>query len=710
MNKPKKTSNGNKRKNFFQGSSKNKTAKTSKKSHIPFRLNLLFFVIFMLFVSLIVRLGYLQIVAKEEIADELNASSVLTVTEGAPRGMIYDASGNALVTNEANQAITFTRGTTMTANDLLILAQKLNQLIDMPVDENLTERDKKDYWLADEDHLETATKRLSAKEEELDSGEQYSKIVEKVTADEINFDEEELKVATIFKRLNGAQAMNTVYVKNEDVTEEELAVVAENSSELPGISTGTDWTRNYVATGSLKSIMGTISTEQAGLPADEAEEYLEKGYASNDRVGTSYLEKEYEDVLQGKKAEYEVTLDTDGNVESQTQIKEGSKGENLKLTIDSEFQKKVENIVKSNYQTLIDSGQAKYSPGVYVVAMDPKTGGILAMTGYSHEEKSKEIVQNALGTVNSAFVPGSVVKAGTLTAGWQNGAITGNEVLYDEPIKVAGTPTKASIFNPTGNNNRSISAQKALEISSNSYMMKIAFRLLGMEYSQGVAMPYVSDQEQAFNELRSAFAEYGMGVETGIDLPVESTGISTPVEDIPVDGGGGKILDLAFGQFDTYTPLQLAQYVSTIANDGKRMSAHLVEGIYDNDDEGNLGEEIETIEPEVLNTVDISDANLKIIQDGFYDVVHGSDPWTTGKSLADAKMDISAKTGTAETVIYDDGKEVDVVNSNLVAYGPSDDADIAISIMLPQLTNDDDHVNRKIAEEIMNAYYDMYLK
>lgn len=678
-----------------------------RKSHVPFRLNFLFFIIFGLFVALIAQLGYLQIVNGENIAKQLKSSSVIKVQGSTPRGMIYDSKGRALVENEANPAIAFTRGNKMSTDDILAVANKLNELINVPVDKNLTERDKKDYWLANKKNLEKATARLSAGEKLLDSSEQYKRIVDKVKPEEIKFDQKQEKAATIFKRMNGASALNTVFVKNEGVSEKELAIVAERIAELPGVSTGKDWSRKYTEKGSLRSIMGTVSTEKTGLPAEEAEKYLAKGYARNDRVGLSYLEKEYEDVLQGTKSQSEITLDHDGNTSSQKEVFAGEKGSNLMLTIDSEFQKKVEKIIKSNYESLIKSGQAKYSPGIYAVAMDPNTGAVLAMAGYLHDYKTGDLDEHSLGTITSSFVPGSVVKAGTLTAGWQNGALEGNEVLYDEPIKVAGSEIKASIFNKDGSGNQNLSARKALEISSNSYMMKVAFKLLDMNYYRGVALPYISRQTTAYNELRDAFAQYGMGVKTGIDLPNEESGISTPVADLSEEKGqGGNILDLSFGQFDTYTPMQLAQYSATVANGGKRLQPHVVQGIYDNDANGELGNLKKAIQPKVLNTVDLTSSQMKIIQGGFYDAVHGNSGWTTATGLASAKMDVSAKTGTAETQAY--GKNT--INSNIIAYAPSDKPKVAISLMLPNLTNDDKHINVDIAKEIMDAYYASYVK
>ena len=539
-------------------------------------------------------------------------------------------------------------------------------------------------------------------------------MVNKVTADEINLNEEQLKIATIFKRMNSAYELNTVYIKNSGVTDQELAVVAERASELPGVSTGTDWTREYNAASSLKSILGSVTTEKQGLPADEAEKYLAKGYSRNDRVGQSYLEKQYEDVLQGTKTQYEVSLDNEGNVSNQKEIFSGEKGSNLMLSMNAEFQSKVEEILKRNYQTLINNGKAQYSPGAYAVAMNPQTGEVLAMTGFSHEQGSKEITENALGTITSAFAPGSVVKAGTLTAGWASNAISGNQVLIDEPIRLQGASEKSSVFNRSGQ--VALDAVKALELSSNTYMIKVALKMLGLDYTPGMGLPSLDEEAKAYQQLRDSFKEFGLGTTTGIDLPNESPGISRSVDYMKkfnADNGKewytpGNFTDLAFGQFDTYTPIQLAQYASTVANGGKRVQPHVVKAIYGNDENGNLGEVKKEIGTTVENTVNISAENMAILREGFHQVVHGTDPYTTAKPLASAKMDLSAKTGTAETVA-EGHPDITTVNSNIVAYGPTDNPEIAISVVLPNLLDEQDHMNLTIAKEIMDAYYDMFM-
>ena len=312
--------------NFWQklgNTSEPKPSGGGRRSHIPFRLNFLFFIIFGLFIALIIQLGYLQIVNGKNITKQLEEYSVVKVAGSSPRGVIYDATGKPLVENEANSAITFTRGSRMTADDLRTLAEKLNQLIEVSIpdklkDAELGKRDKIDYWLADKDNFQKAYKRLTDKEQAIikaDSSKEYELVVAKVKEDEIAFSDEELQATAIFTTMNSATALNTVFIKNRDVSDEELAIVAERASELPGISTGTDWSRKYAEeNGSIRSILGTVSA--TGLQKEDAEEYLAKGYARNDRVGTSYLEKQYEEVLQGTKSQSEITLDRNGNISS----------------------------------------------------------------------------------------------------------------------------------------------------------------------------------------------------------------------------------------------------------------------------------------------------------------------------------------------------------------------------------------------------------
>ncbi|EOL42866.1 peptidoglycan D,D-transpeptidase FtsI family protein [Enterococcus caccae] len=678
----------------------------SKKSHIPFRLNLLFFVIFGLFVALIVRLGYLQIAEGQQYAQKAEENSALRIKTSAPRGEIYDAKGNLLVGNKANLAITYTRGKKVQAKDIVPVANKVNDLIHVPADE-LSERDKKDFWLANPENLKAAQKRLTDADRTdekgnkiTDEGTLYVKTVEKVTPEEINFDEHTMQAATIFKRMNAVQELNTAFIKNEGVTQNEIAIIGEHTSEIAGVSTGMDWDREYPQTTDLRSLLGKVSSQKAGLPAEEVDEYITKGYELNDRVGTSYLEKQYEEVLQGQKGISEVTLDNKGKALTQTPVKEGKKGENLKLTIDMAFQAKIEEVVRAQYQQLLATGNAAYSDGAYVVVMNPKTGAVMAMVALDRDLATNELTSNPLATINKAFEPGSVVKGATISAGYEQGVITGNDVLIDEPLQIYGSEQKSSVFNKIPGNQIPLSAEQALEYSSNAYMMKLVLKMMKTDYQYNMVLPYQTGDPTLFNVLRKTFGEYGMGVSTGIDLPGESTGLSNKDFDSDLAPMPGHLLDLSFGQYDTYTAMQLAQYASTVANGGTRIAPRIVDGIYENKEDGSLGQLKEEVKPKELNKVDISSEQMDIIQKGFYDVVHGNGIFTTGKYMQGAALDIAAKTGTAETNV---GEHV-TVNSNVVAYAPSNDPEIAVSVILPHLTSESTRPNQSMVTAIVNAY------
>ncbi|EUJ64433.1 putative penicillin-binding protein [Listeria fleischmannii FSL S10-1203] len=142
--------------------------------------------------------------------------------------------------------------------------------------------------------------------------------------------------------------MTEAVVKSKDVTDEEIARVSENLESLPGVDTTTDWNRFYTYDETLRSILGSVSSAKEGLPKEKAEYYLSQGYSRNDRVGKSYLEAEYQNVLAGQKSQSESVLDNQGNIIETVQKNEGSKGKDLVLSVDVEFQKAVEEILRNN--------------------------------------------------------------------------------------------------------------------------------------------------------------------------------------------------------------------------------------------------------------------------------------------------------------------------------------------------------------------------
>ncbi|MBR6896341.1 MAG: penicillin-binding protein 2, partial [Lactococcus sp.] len=172
-------------------------------------------------------------------------------------------------------------------------------------------------------------------------------------------------------------------------------------------------------------------------------------------------------------------------------------------------------------------------------------------------------------------------------------------------------------------------------------------------------------------------------------------------------------LDESFGQYDTYTPMQLAQYAATIANDGKRVTPRLVDGIYGSTTDGPLGKLEKTIASKTLNTIPISQDNIKLLQQGMYQVTHGGN-MATGKDVMNgASVSINAKTGTSETFTLDAaGNQVYTSVNNVVAYAPSDKPQIAIGVMIPDTIIKDGgvttHANQDMTRDIVNLYNSMY--
>lgn len=665
---------------------------------IPIRLNLLFAIVILLFLAIIGRLLYMQVLHKDFYENKLASASQTRVTMGSARGEIYDAAGKPLVQNTVKQVVSFTRSNKMTAADLKDISTKLLNYVTVTSPE-VTDRQMADYYLADAEVYKKTVealpkdKRYDSDGNKFSESELYNNAAESIAPNQLNYSEDEKKAIYLFSQLNSVENFATGNIRTDPLTDTQIAVIASASKELPGISISTSWDRKVLDT-SLSSIVGSVSSEKSGLPAEEVDTYLKKGYSLNDRVGTSYLEKQYEEVLQGKRTVKEVHLDKHGNMESVENIEEGSKGKNIKLTIDLAFQDSVDSLLKSYFNSELSNGGAKYSEGVYAVALNPKTGAVLAMSGMKHNLETGELTSDSLGTVTNVFVPGSVVKAATISSGWENGVLSGNQTLTDQPIVFQGSAPINSWYTRYYDS-FPITAVEALEYSSNAYMIQTALGMMGQTYKPDMTVK-TNQLESAMGKLRATFGEYGLGVSTEIDLPDESTGF------IPQKFDLANYLTNAFGQFDNYTPMQLAQYVATIANNGVRLAPHIVEGIYDNNDKGGLGELIQAIDTKEINKVNISESDMAILHQGFYQVSHGTSALTTGRAFSNgAAVSISGKTGTAESYV-NGGQKAN--NTNAVAYAPTENPQIAVAVVFPHNTNLTKNVGPAIARDIINLY------
>ena len=681
---------------------KRKLKQKKKKSHIPFRLNLLFLIVFFSFIALISRLAYIQLVKGDEFVALVQRTETTTAKKSVPRGSIYDSQGRILVGNKPKLAINYTRPADVKASTMLEIAKKLTTLISVDASE-LKERDLKDYWVATNpdkvDSLLTADEKKKIAKENLSTSQTYEMQLEHIPADELNYSDAEKQVIAIFTKMNSAYALSTVTLKNEGVTEQEVAKISERLSELRGVDIDSDWDREYPMGDMLKTILGTVSSEKTGLPADRVKSLLAQGYSLNDRVGTSYLEEQYETVLSGTKTVVKSQTNTKGEVVNSTETYPGKGGSNLILTIDTEFQKKIEEIATKSVEAMTDPAADR----VYIVVMNPKNGDVLGITGkkkkFDANFNSTGVEDDALGAINNSFGMGSVVKPATVLLGYRDGAITlDDNTIVDEPIEFEASKPKSSWFNRNGR--IELTDLDALERSSNVYMIKLAMRMGGQtEYEKGGRL---NINLSLFDKLREYYAQFGLGVRTGIDLPNEGKGYN---------GGTANAfsaLDFAFGQFDLYTPLQLAQYMSTIANGGTRIAPRLVKEIHETSPNGGIGNLEDVVPTKIMNSIQVNKEILDHIKEGLYRVTHGENG-TSATTFRTYSPQVAGKTGTVEAFYSGPNPAYTneaVENSTFISYAPYDNPEIVVAVVAPYFKDGlpDDYA-AKVAKQVYDAYF-----
>lgn len=692
-------------------------AKAKLKSHTVFRMNILFFSIFLLFSVLILRLGYLQIVKGEDFTRALARTEEVPVNTSVPRGRIFDSEGRVQVDNNPVNAITYTAMQTTKREEMMRVAEKLASLIEKDP-KKVTLRDKQDFYISlntekatakvtDEERLEINNKDIQEKEKQREID---TLIRERITDEELaSLTDQQLEVLAIYREMTSGYALSPQIIKNEGVTDEEFARVSERLTDpdLKGVNTITDWKR--VKTSDL-TILGNTTTPEQGLPADKIDYYLARDYSRNDRVGISFLEAEYEEVLQGQKSIVKNVTDGRGRVVETVTVDEGEPGKDVVLTIDSEIQNAMEDIVEKKLLELKAGPNSQLVKDAYLVMMDPRTGEIISLVGkqLDRDEDGKRIVRDySFGTITAAYPTGSVVKGATVLAGYSNDAIAMGQTMIDEPMLLPGGLMKASLFNRTIGNRVAVNDQTALERSSNVYMFKIALAISGNAYERYRGF---SVAQEDWDTMRNSFAEFGLGVRTGIDLPNEGKGVTGRF----IRTEPGTFLDFAIGQYDTYTPLQLLQYVSTIANDGYRMQPHVVKEIRQPSSDGKTLGAVETVvEPKILNRINNSQAEIDRVKQGMRMVYTGSNG-TARKYFNDLKYSAAGKTGTAEINYYDDKESPFYtkasVNTTHVGFAPYENPEVAYAVLIPYITTDPRNVppaSNEIARAALDKYYEL---
>ena len=669
------------------------------KETVEKRYSILIGLIIVIIVILATNLFIVQVIKHDFYVNKVSQLKQNIVTStSTPRGRIYDRNGKIIVDNKAVKVIYYKKPSGVTTKEEIEVAYKVANMITLDY-KNLTENNLRKFWVLNNSDL--AKEKITAEEwqlldeRKLTSNDIESLKIERVSEEDLaSYDKTDKTAAYIYFLMNNGYSFDEKVIKKEDVTDKEYALIAENINNIKGFDVRLDWERVYPYGDVFRTILGTVSTTESGIPYELKDYYLNLGYELNDRVGTSYLEYQYESILKGEKTVYQILDDGTRKI-----IDEGSRGKDIVLTIDIELQKAIEEVLEEEVINGKDYPNTKYYNRSFAIISDPNTGEILAMAGKQVvlENGEYKVYDYTPGIVTTPVTAGSIVKGASHAVGYKTGALKIGERRDDSCIKIANTPLKCS-WTTLG----SVDDIGALKYSSNVFQFHTAIKVGGGVYKYNQEL---NINPEAFTIYRNTFKEFGLGVKTGIDLPVESLGYTSD------STLAGHLLDFSIGQFDTYTPIQLSQYINTIANGGYRIEPHLLKAVYNPTKDG-LTDLLYEVKPVILNKITLEDKYLERIKLGFREgVVSG-----IANGYVDSKYKPAAKTGTSESFIDTDGDGVidtETMSNTFGAYAPYDNPEVSFVIVSPDIYYHDTStsrapINRIISNRISQKYFEIY--
>ncbi len=672
--------------------------KISNNKIIEKRYKILTVFIIIVMLLLVTKLFYVQIIKNKYYKEQLDILTTKIIEgDSTPRGRIYDRNGNLIVDNIGIKTIYYKKPNNVTVKEEIEIATSLSKYIDVDYS-RVTINNLKEFWILN--NKKEADKKITKEEWNLYNNRKLTKDdIDKLKIDRVTLEEVETvdkEICYIYYLMNKGYYYTEKVIKNVDVTDSEYAIVAENIDKLNGVNVKLDWERYYPYGNTFKTILGSVSSSTGGIPYEFKDKYLNLGYSLTDRVGTSYIELQYEKYLKGEKPTY--ILNSDG---SKTLLSEGSRGNDLVLTIDINLQREIENILEEELINTRYEGYTEFFNKSYVVIMDPRNGEILAMAGKYIKDNGDgyTIYDYTPGVFTASVTPGSIIKGASHIVGYNNNALSIGEVRYDTCIKIASTKEKCS-YRDYGY----IDDIGALRVSSNVYQFLTAINVGKGNYYYDA--PLIID-ENAFDIYRNTFKEFGLGTYTEIDLPNEALGYKGTSR-IP-----GLLLDFAIGQYDTYTPIEIAQYMATIANNGSRMQPHVLKAVFSSRYKP-LEELLYEFKPKELNKVNTEDIYLERVKEGFRQVMS---PGGTGYWYVDPDYSPAGKTGTAQSFLdtdLDGMIDTATTTANFAGYAPYYEPRVVFAVFSPDVAPEYvpygymTNVNARISQKVSQKYFEIY--
>ena len=671
-----------------------------KKDNSKIRYNIVTILVYAVGIVLILQLFNLQIVHGQEYRETSNTRLTRESTLKAARGNILDSTGNKLVTSETSFSLELYK--TKIEDDVL------NNTILKTI--NILKANKDEYI----DNLPIAVNpvRYTLSEESLKEWKTGLEIPENATAQEAfdflkqkynisNNDEEAIKIMAVRYEITRTGYSNIKPVEiAKDISRESAVQIREQSNDLPGMTIATGSKVKYTSGNLASHILG-----QVGPITEEELKGQEDKYDLNDIIGKTGIEYIFEDYLKGTDGVKQIDMAVDGTVTEEYVSEEAVAGSDVVLTIDANLQKVAEEALKKNIEKIANGGFYETSPADAgaVVVMNVKTGEVLAMVSYpdydpqlfvdgiSQEQydsykEGDNLVNRAISGVYS---PGSTYKMVTATAGLESGAITTKTRINDTGVYPKFGNPVCWYWSTYRRGHGYLNVTQAIQKSCNYFFYETGYRT-GIE-----------------NIVKYA-KYYGLGSKTGIELLGESTGTIARPEIVEERGEvwtPGYTLSAAIGQGDNgFTPIQMAKYISTLANGGDSVDVTLIKSIIRPDGTEVSKEELESYvnerlryTPEKPENLDLKEENIDAILKGMKGVTESGG--TAYSTFANFDIEVAGKTGSAET--GDDS----VVHGWFVGFAPFDNPEIAVVVLIENAGSGG--FTAETARDIMAEYFGM---
>lgn len=615
----------------------------------------------------VLRLFSLQIVNGESYRKTSEDKLYLSTKISAPRGNILDRYGNILVTNRTGYSLKVTKKD-LKNKEIYSYVYKLLKFInsDITISDSLpiTASKPYDFKFSGDDKTVGKNKRQWLKnngfKENLTAEQVLDELAKKYKVEnDYNEKYERAMLGIIYDMEQRGFSVYNPYLLSSDVSAEVIAKVKENNSKFPCIEVVEEPVRSYPNGTLAAHILGNVGV----IYAEEYEKLKKENYGMDAIIGKQGAELAFEKYLKGDDGAKGAEQTTDGLGKEEV-TKKVKHGNNVFLTIDIELQKVMEQSLKETIES-IASGAAPDCKAGSAVCVDVNNGDILAMTsypGYTPSEyniKYDELLKDEANpiwnrAIGGAYEPGSTFKMVTAIAALGEGVVKATDTIYDKGIYDYYSDYKPQCMEYRyGISHGYVDVVKALQESCNYYFYDVGRRL-------------------TIQKLDKYAEKFGFGQYANIEIAGEVTGQIASPENKNKRGeiwNPGDTLQAAIGQSDTLiTPLQLANYVATIANGGTRYQAHLLKSVKDYD----TGNVIKTVDPIVVDTVKINPDDLKAVKQGMRKV---AEEGTASITFKEFNIPIAGKTGTAEVP---KGSS----NGLFVAYAPADNPQIAIAIVI----------------------------